>query len=719
MPEWNSAEAASSDATLAGPAQEKLEWPHPFSSPGTQEQAALALVAGNFPQLFQQSADAILLIQNDVIIDVNPATVTLFQCGAASAMVGQRLDDFSPPQLPQHVEREAASGSNAAMAAVACEHGNCRYEWRYLTCSGRQFWAEVLLTSVTLNHERLLYAVVRDISERKTAQHSLHLAAQVFENSRDAIFVTDQDLTIISSNRAFTEITGYAREDVLGVSLMDYRSDAHEAAFYQQVMTHVAKSDHWQGEIWDKRNNGEHYPAWLAVTAIRDANHNIVNFMGILSDITERKRSEEHTRHLAEHDFLTDLPNRVLLFDRLSLALATARRKDTMLAVLFLDLDRFKHINDTMGHDVGDQLLKEVARRLSKCVRGVDTVSRQGGDEFVIMLPEIGGVEHVAHVAASVLQTIDQVYAIGAYELHLSSSIGISIYPHDGEDMLDLIKNADMAMYHVKQRGRNGYQFFNARMNAQIVQRVTLENGLRKALEQGEFFLEYQAAVDVASGATVGAEALIRWRHPQLGLLLPGCFMSVAEECGLIIPIGHWMLQQACRQARQWYDQGHPLMVGVNLSVAQFMQKNLLQSVTDALNLAKLPPRYLELELTEGIIMNGAGAMIATLTGLRQLGVTLTINDFGAGCSSLRYLRRFPINKLKIDRSFMCDINRQPDDAALITAIIAMARGLKLKVVAQGVETPEQLRFLRRHGCDEYQGNIASAALPAANQRLA
>jgi diguanylate cyclase (GGDEF)-like protein/PAS domain S-box-containing protein len=674
-----------------------------------QEETALATLAtvsanfsANFRQLFRQSADAILLIQNDVIIDINPATLTLFQCQDANAMVGKRLDDFSAPD-------EAPAGANAKLAALAHQNGNCRYDWRYLTCGGAQAWAEVLLTSVTLDHELLFYAVVRDISARKAAERALYLSAQVFENSRDAIFVTDRNLNIVSSNRAFTEITGYAREEVLGVSFQRYRSQAHDAAFYQQVMeqvmARVAHSDHWQGEIWDQRKNGERYPAWLTVTAIRDANHAISNYMGILSDITERKRSEQQTRHLAEHDFLTDLPNRVLLLDRLSLALATARRKNTMLAVLFLDLDRFKNINDTMGHHVGDQLLKEVARRLCKCVRGVDTVSRQGGDEFVIMLPEIGGVEHVAHVAASVMQAIDQVYLIGPYELNVSTSIGISIYPNDGQDMADLIRTADIAMYHVKERGRNGYQFFNADMNAQIMQRVTLENSLRNGLKHDEFFLEYQRAVDIASGATVAVEALIRWRHPQLGVVLPEHFIAVAEECGLIIPIGHWVLQQACRQARQWCEQGHPMTVAVNLSVAQFMQKNLVQSVSDALSLARLPACYLELEITEAIVMNGAATMMGTLNGLRALGVALTLDDFGTGYSSLNSLRRFPISKLKIDRSFMCDVAQRPDDAALITALIGMARGLKLTVLAQGVETPEQLRFLQSQGCDQYQGN--------------
>ncbi|MET3132712.1 diguanylate cyclase (GGDEF)-like protein/PAS domain S-box-containing protein [Oxalobacteraceae bacterium GrIS 1.11] len=676
-----------------------------------QEESALMLVGGNFQQLFDKSADAILLIRADRIVDVNLAAIALFCCADKPRMVGQRLSDFSPLQ---QVNGELSTELNAQLAEQAHVAGNCRYDWRYLTCGGELFWAEVLLTSITFDHEYLFYAVIRDISARKQAESSLYLAAQVFENARDAILVTDRQQRVIAINRAYTEITGFGAPEMIGGTFSVQRSDVDDPAFFHQIWAELAVTDHWQGEIQGKRKSGALYPAWLSLTVIRDKHGEVSNYMGILSDITERKKSEEHTRHLAEHDFLTDLPNRVLLLDRLSLALVAARRKHSMLAILFLDLDHFKDINDSMGHQVGDLLLQEVARRLIQCVRGVDTVSRQGGDEFIIILADIGGIDQAAHVANSVLQAVSQVYQIGENEVHISTSIGGSVFPNDGDDIDTLIKNADLAMYHAKESGRNSFQFFNADMNNQIIERVSFENGLRRALSNDEFFLEYQPEIDIASGAMVGVEALIRWRHPELGLLKPERFIAVAEECGLMVPIGNWVLHHACRQARQWYDCGHPLVVAVNLSVAQFMQKNLPQSVNEALQASGLPAGFLELEITEALLMKGGAAVVETLAGLRKLGLKLTIDDFGTGYSRLAYLRNYPIDKLKIDQSFLRGIGENPGDAAVVTTIIAMAKGLQLKVIAEGVETAQQLEFLRQHGCDEYQGFYASSAMLAA-----
>jgi diguanylate cyclase (GGDEF)-like protein len=424
---------------------------------------------------------------------------------------------------------------------------------------------------------------------------------------------------------------------------------------------------------------------------------------------------------VAEHDVLTDLPNRVLLLDRLSQALAVAQRRRTLLAILFLDLDRFKNINDAMGHNVGDLVLKEVAARLVKCVRAGDTVSRQGGDEFIILLAEIGDANQVAHVASNVMQAVTAQCKIGDMEMRLATSIGISIFPDDGDDMDTLIKNADIAMYWAKGHGRNRFQFFNPELDAHVVERVTLENGLRKALDRHEFFLEYQPQVDVGTGATIAAEALIRWRHPELGLLMPDRFIRVAEDCGLITPIGHRVLATACRQARSWLDSGHPIVVAVHLSSTDFEQNDVVRDVIAALEHAALPARYLELETTESFVMQGNVATIGILQALRKIGVGLAIDDFGTGYSSLSYLRHFPIHKLKIDRSFMRDVTDAPGSGAIITAIIAMARSLKLRVIAEGVETIEQLQFLRAQGCDEYQGFYASAAVQATelSKRLA
>jgi diguanylate cyclase (GGDEF)-like protein/PAS domain S-box-containing protein len=669
-----------------------------------REEDALATAGANFRQLFQKSGDAILLVRGGLIQEANPAALHLFKCPAPATFVGRRLADFSPLQQPGGALSETAARQ---LEGQAYAQGNCRYEWRYLDCGGNLFWAEVLMTSVTLNHEYLFYVLVRDISARKDTERTLYLAAQVFENSRDAILLTDRDRRIMSINRAYSATTGFSSDDMLGRPLSMYRSGIEDETFFRQVWDEIEATDHWQGEIWSRRKNGELFPAWLALTAIRDAQDQISNYMAIVSDITERKRSEEHTRHLAEHDFLTDLPNRVLLLDRLSLALSVARRKSSMLAILFLDLDRFKHINDTLGHQVGDQLLKEVAARLLKCVRKVDTVSRQGGDEFVIILADIGGIDHAAHVAATIRQAICQPYAIGGHQLHVSTSIGVSIFPSDGDDIDTLVKNADIAMYHAKQGGRNNFQFFSAEMNERIVERASFEQGLRRALAEGQFELVFEPELDIASGALVAAEALIRWRHPALGMLLPQRFLAVAEEAGLMVPIGDWVLREACSQARRWHDSGKPMSVAVNLSLAQFVGRGLVDSVRGALDQAGLEPRYLELELTEAIIMKGGAATAATLGQLHAMGVRLSLDDFGTGWSRLEQLKDYPIDKLKIAQAFMCGDGNE----TLIRTIIAMARSMRMTVIAEGVETPGQLAFLRGEGCDLYQGRLAQAAM--------
>lgn len=436
-------------------------------------------------------------------------------------------------------------------------------------------------------------------------------------------------------------------------------------------------------------------------------------YMALMEQVAVRGRLAAHARHLAEHDFLTDLPNRVLLLDRLRLALAAARRNRRMVATLFIDLDRFKLINDTLGHHVGDLLLREAAERLVGCVRSVDTVSRQGGDEFVVILADIGGIDQAAHVAHTILQALGQDYLIAGHRLQLSASIGVSIFPGDGEDIDTLIKHADLAMYHVKAAGRNGVEFFSAQMNAQILARVTLENELRRALEQGEFELEYQAQVDLASLSPLAAEALLRWRHPQHGLLLPQQFMAVAEDAGLMLPIGDWVLTQACRQAALWRASGQPLVVAVNLSRTEFLQKNLVDKVAAALAAAQLPPALLELELTEAILMQHDGVAAATLDALRALGVRLALDDFGTGYTRVGQLRNYPLDKLKIDMSFVSGVGGEGAAAVhvpVVHAIIAIAHSLGLAVLAEGVETHGQFDFLRRHGCDQYQGNYARAS---------
>ena len=513
-------------------------------------------------------------------------------------------------------------------------------------------------------------------------------------------------------NHTCGQLFGIAAGDAIGQKLTSLASHLDRENEFADTLDTVWRSGQpaiardWHIELRDGSRrwvHSTHFPI------LRDGQTQQLFCMEI--DITSRKRLEEQSRHLAEHDPLTGLPNRVLFLDRLHQALAAARRQHKRFALMFLDLDRFKAVNDAHGHQAGDLVLKEVALRLTGCVRGVDTVSRLGGDEFVVLLADIGGADQAAHVAGTVMHALSLPIAAGSgQELSLRVSIGISMYPGDGEEVETLLKHADVAMYHAKQNGRDGFQFFSPEMNAHVIERIQVENELRRALANQEFVLEYQPEINIETGLTIGVEALIRWNHPLRGLLLPEQFITVAEESGLIVPIGEWVLQQACEQAREWRDQGFPVVVAVNLSTVQFIHNNLVQCVDDALRSSGLAPQFLDLEITEGVIMNGSEAIIATVNALRARGVQLTIDDFGTGYSSLSYLRRFPLSKLKIDRSFVDDIARDPEYAAIIPAIIAVARSLRLRVIAEGVETAEQLRYLRQHGCDEYQGHYASTA---------
>jgi diguanylate cyclase (GGDEF)-like protein/PAS domain S-box-containing protein len=517
----------------------------------------------------------------------------------------------------------------------------------------------------------------------------------------------DPDYRVISVNQAFADISGFTASDIVGKQLPSLRFGLHDVGFYDEIQDRVRAEGHWEGEITSVRASGVEYPAWVAVTVIRDGAGQVTNYMAMLTDITERKRAEENARHQAEHDGLTGLPNRVLFLDRLQHALATWRREHECFALMFVDLDRFKQINDTLGHKAGDTVLQEVAQRLRHSVRGVDTVSRLGGDEFVVLLADIHGADQAAHVAGTVMQALARPIELERQEVVQSVSIGIAVCPSDGEESVTLLHHADVAMYHAKQEGRNAFRFFSPAMNDHVVERVQMENMLRRALENREFVLEYQPEIDIQSGRTLGVEALLRWRHPERGLLMPDEFLPVAEESGLMVPIGEWVLCEACHQARIWRDQGFPVVVAVNLSGAQFIHPNLVQAVDDALARSGLDPRFLDLEVTEGVIMQGDATADGTVEALRQRGVQLTIDDFGTGYSSLSCLRRFPLSKLKIDRSFIEGIT-SPQGAELVPAIIAVARSLGLKVIAEGVETAEQLRFLREHGCDEYQGHYAS-----------
>lgn len=431
-------------------------------------------------------------------------------------------------------------------------------------------------------------------------------------------------------------------------------------------------------------------------------------------EVSHRQRAEDRLNYLAHYDSLTNLPNRVLFVDRLGQALSRAPWRKRFVAVMFLDLDNFKRINDTLGHNVGDLLLKEVAKRLTASVRAGDAVSRLGGDEFTIILADVAQPQHVFNIARMILETVSKPYMLDKHELFLTTSIGISLFPNDGEDSETILKNADTAMYKAKELGKNNYQLYSNEMNIRAIERLSLESNLRHAVEQEEFTLHFQPIIDTKTGDILGAEALIRWQHPTLGIVSPGQFIPLAEETGLIIPIGEWVIRTACAQVKAWQDEGlPPLGIAINLSARQFQQKDLFSSVKSILQPSGFDPKYLELELTESIFLQNVESTTITLRDLHSLGIEISIDDFGTGYSSLSYLKRFPIGTLKIDQSFVRDITSDPDDAAIVNAIIIIAHSLNMKVIAEGVETEDQFQFLREHHCDKVQGFLVSRPLPA------
>ena len=586
---------------------------------------------------------------------------------------------------------------------------------RHRRRDGTVFPVEIRLSCFDMKGRRLITALARDISKRIQADEKLRQAAVVFDNAQEGIVVTDQHARILAVNPAFREITGYAEAEVLGETPAKFKSGRHDAAFYQRMWGALASTGRWQGEVWDRRRNGEIYPKWLSISAVRDAAGATIRYVALFADITHLKESEARLEHLAHFDVLTDLPNRLLFNSRLEHALERARRHGQRVALLFLDLDRFKTVNDSLGHPAGDELLIEVARRIRKRLREEDTLARLGGDEFVILLEQVDEAQFAAVVAQEVLNTLRApVHLGGGHEVFIGASIGISLFPEDADDATRLVSSADAALYLAKEQGRDTYRFYTESLTAAANEHLALETRLRRALDQGEFVLHYQPLLDDRHGGVIGVEALARWQPPGEALVPPARFIPIAEETGLIAPLGAWILRAACAQARAWMDAGlPPLVMAVNLSARQFQAGDVVELVRAALAETGLPAARLELELTESVIMADAEQSIATLDALTALGVRLAIDDFGTGYSSLAYLKRFPIDKLKIDRGFVAGLADDADDREIAATIIAMARGLHLDVLAEGVETEQQLALLRQFGCDQYQGYLFSRPLPA------
>ena len=561
----------------------------------------------------------------------------------------------------------------------------------------------------------LLYRRLRRAAdEQAEADRHLRLAARVFEASAEGILVANANRTIASVNPAFTDITGYSAADVVGRSPRMLSSGQHDHAFYERMWNAIESVGQWQGEIVNRRKNGVTYPEWLTITRVLDADGTVTHYVGVFSDITERKASESRVRYLSEHDFLTGLPNRFLFQDRVSQAIVHCVRHGGRLAVLFLDLDRFKAVNDSFGHEIGDRLLKEVAERLRGCVRAVDTVCRQGGDEFVILVEAIDHAEDAAHVAEKLIERIAEPYEFDGHKASVSASIGIALYPEDGRDMQTLIRAADTAMYQSKEHGRNTYRYVTRSLNAGYSERLAIEQAMRRALSLGELELHYQPIVAMANDGIVGAEALLRWTHPQLGPMSPLRFIPVAEESTLIVSLGEWVLREACRQIQRWDKDGLPLLtVSVNVSRQQFTAPDFVDTVRRILDEAGVPGSRIEFDVDEQVLLEPPEQQRAAVAGLGALGIRLAVDDFGVRHASLSSLHRLPVDKLKIDRSLVRDVLLDDADAMQATTIVRMAHSIGVRVLAEGIETQEVWDFFRALGCDEAQGFHHSHPLPA------
>jgi diguanylate cyclase (GGDEF)-like protein/PAS domain S-box-containing protein len=628
------------------------------------------------------------------------------------ALAGLGVEDLIPERFrASHVARRTQfmeSPRNQAMG-----HGRALVGLRR---DNTEFPCELGLA--TLHHKKRSFVVVSvmDITLRKRAEEELRIAAIAFE-SQSGMTVTDQHGVILRINRAFTQLTGYTAEEAVGRTLAILRSGRHPPEFYRQMWDTITEKGYWQGQIWNRRKNGRIYAEWLTITAVTASDGAVTHYVGTFSDITENSEAEAQIHRLAYYDALTQLPNRRLLQDRLSQALATCARSEQYGAVLFLDLDNFKTLNDTRGHDTGDQLLVEVTRRLRMAVRECDTVARLGGDEFIVLLEELSDdADEAAKLAKQIGEKLGTAISLPCHidgaDFHCTASIGIRLF-HAQETVEELLKHADLAMYQAKTAGRNTLRFFDPAMQARLDERSELETELRKALKHQQLQLYYQPQLD-AGGRIVGAETLLRWHHPTRGMVAPDTFIPLAEDTGLILPIGQWVLETACTQLAIWgaLITSRDLVLAVNVSARQFRQPDFVEQVKAVLESSGANPRCLKLELTESLVLDNVADTIEKMQQLKAVGVSFSMDDFGTGYSSLAYLTQLPLDQLKIDRSFVLNLPDNINDGIIAKTIISMGRSLALDVIAEGVETEGQYEFLERNGCHAYQGYLYSKAVP-------
>ena len=601
------------------------------------------------------------------------------------------------------------------IAAGKVWHGDCCNRSK----DGSLHWlATTIVPFLDAGGKPSQYIAIRtDITERRKAEEQLRIAAATFE-THEAILITDTNANIIRVNQAFQDITGYSSEEVLGKNPRILSSGRQDKAFYAAMWQQLLATGSWTGEMWDKRKSGQVYPKWLTITAVKNEQGETTEYVAIFSDITARKQAEEEIRNLAFYDSLTRLPNRRLLLDRFRLALSVSARSNHYGAVLFLDMDKFKTLNDTLGHDYGDLLLVEVAQRIQSCVREVDTVARLGGDEFVVLIEEISTnaeevSQKVALIAEKIRTSLAAPYKLKGHEHHSSPSIGVCLYRGNEESVDALLKHADLAMYQAKDSGRNAVRFFDPAMQLAVETRAALEADLRHAVPDKQLCLHYQIQLD-NDHRPLGAEALVRWIHPRRGMVPPAQFIPIAEESSLILDIGHWVMETACRQLALWgkREQTRHLEIAVNVSAQQFRLQSFVDTVAAMVRIHNVNPARLKLELTESVVLADVADVVAKMHALKALGIKLSMDDFGTGYSSLSYLKQLPLDQLKIDQSFVRDIATDPNDAVMVQTIIGLAQNFRLNVIAEGVETEAQLAFLKLHGCMAYQGYLFGKPVP-------
>ncbi len=694
-----------------------MESGQPQGSPGDADFRVDGIISDISERKHNEMRIEALLVEQGAILD-NVMFGVVFTRERRIVSTNRRAEDlFGYPDgslVGQPASRLFASQDEHARAEdvffpILARGADARHERQMRRRDGSLIWCLVSGSSLVPGQPAAGNVwVFADISERKEAEEELRLSATVIAHIADGVMVTDTAGTIVTVNPAFTAITGYAEAEAIGQSWTMTRSSRHDDGFYEEIARELEAGGFWRGEVWSCRKNGDVFLEWLTVSAVHGSGSAgagaPTHYVGVFSDITRLKESQEQLDFLAHHDPLTGLPNRLLFQDRLLHAIGRAARESQQLAVMFIDLDRFKNVNDTLGHQTGDRLLKEVASALSGRLREGDTLARLGGDEFVVLLEHVDGQYGATQVAQKMVALFEQPFLVSGHELFVTGSIGVALYPQDALDANLLIRHADVAMYQAKARGRNGYQFYSPAMDGEGVERLRMEALLRRAIERQEIFLHYQPQVEIDSGRLIGVEALVRWRHPELGLVSPARFIPMAEDTGFINQLGEWVLIEACHQMARWDAAGLQVpKMAVNLSVRQVERGAMTPLVARALATTGLAPRRLQLEVTESVIMN-TGDAAAFIGELHGLGVGLAIDDFGTGYSSLAYLKQLPVDVLKIDRSFIKDIPADADDEAIAIAIIQLGKSMNLSVIAEGVENEQQAAFLLRHGCNRAQG---------------